>query len=355
MGLFSKSYGEKIVDNLVGGFLFKGYFTELLKINGLSPFDMENKNEDVFAHDIQRILKDKVKKGELKDDEIELYFYFLVKQAIYIASYGKFILTQLCPNCRKRIDKSEYCFVSCFSCNTSLFNQYVIDYDKLNDIKIQFPNDDKSPYKNMDEELANFIQKYKPNSLHEKLTPNILEAIGKLGISEEEYYLVEYTSKLKTGNPKFIQVAVLGIHDDKVSYVPIADRLPTRDVEIYDSIGEISDFYFDDIHDLNYNDIQFIFFINSEELIGFQQIFGNSFTKELLEKVKAFVDAKVEESENATTEEEIVQDDEELVDDVIPNDVNPMQKIKEAKELFDIGAITQEEFDEIKSKYMKFI
>lgn len=35
------------------------------------------------------------------------------------------------------------------------------------------------------------------------------------------------------------------------------------------------------------------------------------------------------------------------------DDVNPMQKIKEAKELLDMGAITQEEFDMVKSKYLK--
>lgn len=35
------------------------------------------------------------------------------------------------------------------------------------------------------------------------------------------------------------------------------------------------------------------------------------------------------------------------------DDVNHMQKIKEAKELLDMGAITQEEFDMVKSKYLK--
>ncbi|MBE6504469.1 MAG: SHOCT domain-containing protein [Methanobrevibacter millerae] len=32
---------------------------------------------------------------------------------------------------------------------------------------------------------------------------------------------------------------------------------------------------------------------------------------------------------------------------------NPMKKIKEAKELLDMGAITEEEFDKIKAKYLK--
>ena len=33
--------------------------------------------------------------------------------------------------------------------------------------------------------------------------------------------------------------------------------------------------------------------------------------------------------------------------------VDPMKKIKEAKELLDVGAITEEEFDKIKAKYLK--
>lgn len=36
-----------------------------------------------------------------------------------------------------------------------------------------------------------------------------------------------------------------------------------------------------------------------------------------------------------------------------PNKADPMKKIKEAKELLDIGAITEEEFDKIKAKYLK--
>jgi membrane protease subunit (stomatin/prohibitin family) len=36
-------------------------------------------------------------------------------------------------------------------------------------------------------------------------------------------------------------------------------------------------------------------------------------------------------------------------------EVDPVEKIKKAKELLDIGAITQEEFDEIKRKYLEMI
>ena len=38
-----------------------------------------------------------------------------------------------------------------------------------------------------------------------------------------------------------------------------------------------------------------------------------------------------------------------------PEKVDPVEKIKKAKELLDIGAITQEEFDDIKRKYLEMI
>jgi hypothetical protein len=34
---------------------------------------------------------------------------------------------------------------------------------------------------------------------------------------------------------------------------------------------------------------------------------------------------------------------------------DPLERIKDAKELLDSGAITQEEFDELKNKYLKMI
>ena len=40
---------------------------------------------------------------------------------------------------------------------------------------------------------------------------------------------------------------------------------------------------------------------------------------------------------------------------VVQNEVSPMAKLKEAKELLDMGVISQEEFDEIKSKCLENI
>ncbi len=42
-------------------------------------------------------------------------------------------------------------------------------------------------------------------------------------------------------------------------------------------------------------------------------------------------------------------------DEEIPSDEDPVLKIKKSKELLDIGAITQEEFDRIKNKYLEMI
>jgi len=48
-----------------------------------------------------------------------------------------------------------------------------------------------------------------------------------------------------------------------------------------------------------------------------------------------------------------VESEEEPVPEVTTEDADPAEKIKKAKELLDIGAITQEEFDKIKDKYLE--
>jgi len=152
MGLFSKSDGEKIIKNLVGGFILKSYYMNLIEINGLQV-KIEGKNKDCIAFEIQRILNQKVKNGELDDDEIELHFYFLIKQAMYINNYLEFNMSLECKKCGTKIEGNQGALLLCPKCNSSHFDEYMIDYDKLNEIKISLPNDNESPYKDMDNEL----------------------------------------------------------------------------------------------------------------------------------------------------------------------------------------------------------
>lgn len=63
--------------------------------------------------------------------------------------------------------------------------------------------------------------------------------------------------------------------------------------------------------------------------------------------------AEVEEVPVETESAEAQQTTE--ANDLAVEDVDPMEKIKKAKELLDIGAITQEDFDNIKNKYLKQI
>lgn len=58
------------------------------------------------------------------------------------------------------------------------------------------------------------------------------------------------------------------------------------------------------------------------------------------------VPAEVEKEEQTSTQ---------ITKEETPLDEDPVLKIKKAKELLDIGAITQEEFDRIKNKYLDFI
>ena len=58
------------------------------------------------------------------------------------------------------------------------------------------------------------------------------------------------------------------------------------------------------------------------------------------DKIYDYVDKKILEINQAKTQPA----------QVVQNEVSPMAKLKEAKELLDLGVITQEEFDEIKAK-----
>lgn len=62
--------------------------------------------------------------------------------------------------------------------------------------------------------------------------------------------------------------------------------------------------------------------------------------QEEAEKIYDFVNDKILSIHNAKTQPA----------QVVQNEVSPMAKLKEAKELLDMGIITQEEFDEIKAK-----
>ena len=62
--------------------------------------------------------------------------------------------------------------------------------------------------------------------------------------------------------------------------------------------------------------------------------------QEEAEKIYDFVNDKILSIHNAKTQPT----------QVVQNEVSPMAKLKEAKELLDMGIITQEEFDEIKAK-----
>lgn len=76
-------------------------------------------------------------------------------------------------------------------------------------------------------------------------------------------------------------------------------------------------------------------FSQNENLITFLPKY-----QEEADRIYDYVDKKILEINQAKTQPS----------QVVQNEVSPMAKIKEAKELLDMGVITQEEFDEIKAK-----
>lgn len=62
-----------------------------------------------------------------------------------------------------------------------------------------------------------------------------------------------------------------------------------------------------------------------------------------------------EESKESVQTESFMAEETTDLQESAEEDIDPVEKIKKAKELLDIGAITQEEFDQIKNKYLEKI
>ncbi len=349
MGLFGKkSEEEELVNTLVGGFLTSGKFFSLARINGLKD-KVDDQNEDTaVAYDIENILKSKVKKGELSLDEIELYFYFIFKQAMYI-NQNLYFKEGYCSNCKVDMEDEKYHLFSCPRCGKDFFDSYIIDYDELDKIEIKFPDD--GPYRDLGDDLSKYIQKHKPDSNYEKIKQHLPRCLEILGVSENECYLVEVITKINSDEYSPIKLAVMAIYDDKVSFIPLADSYRDSGYLFYEDGGKEvlfeTHFKFDEIEDIVFPSANFCrIHLTGGNIVLIQYLKTKTSLEKLVNNLVAFKEK----------EEESQQDDETVdISDELPDDVNPMQKIKEAKELLDIGAISQEEFDEIKTKYMKFI
>ncbi len=65
--------------------------------------------------------------------------------------------------------------------------------------------------------------------------------------------------------------------------------------------------------------------------------------------------SKTEEVDNEKNTDNIPDEIESKKSEEKPDTVDPVERIKKAKELLDIGAITSEEFENIKKKYIELI
>lgn len=371
MGLFSKKTPEEeLLKNLVGGSSTTPEFFELIRINDLEK-EFKGKNAYVILEDIKTILKNKVKNGELSLEEIELEFYFLIKQAIYIKNESAtgFNIVVKCPYCKNNFNNSRNNLVSCPNCKKGLFDTYIIDYDELDKIKIKLPGGTYSPYRDMGDELSQYILKKKSNSNKYKIDQLLPKCANRLGVSEEECFFVETLVKDTTT----FDLNAMFLADDKISYIAFGKRTGRLgELILDDDANNISNFYYNDILHIEKTDDSFnadVNAVNMNENLIFFVSSDNSFSKLLHEKYEAYkfkVDEEIDNdgsenktldmdsnvNENDVNSADVINEENELLD---IGDVNPMERIKEAKELLDIGAISQEEFDEIKNKYLKFV
>lgn len=346
MGLFGKkSEEEELVNDLVGGFL-GGKLYGLSRANGLQE-KVDDDNEAIaISEDLKNILEKKVKNDNLPLDEIELYFYFIFKQAMYIKQ-NLFFREGYCTRCKKDMADDKYHIFSCPRCGKDFFDSYIIDYDELDKIEIKFPDDNNSPYRDLGDNLSNYIQKQKPDSNYEKVKKCLPKCLDNLGVSEDEYYLVEIVSKINSDEASPLKLAIMAIYDDKFSFVPIAEYYSNTGYVFYEEHG-IDVFTPTDV---NFSEIENITFpsdkysridMNNNNLVLVQYLKTKTSLQDLVNKF----DEYLENPQPAVEESNDIGE---------TSDINPMEKLKEAKELLDMGAISQEEFDELKAKYMKLI
>ena len=358
MALFGKkSEEEELVNKLIGGF-FCGDLFKLAEVNGLKKKVDDNNEATAIAQDIENILKKKVKNNQLPFDEIELYFYFIFKQAMYI-NENLFFREGYCSNCNRDMEDDKYHIFSCRTCGKDFFDAYIIDYDELDELKINLPNDDKSPYRDLGDELSNYIQKQKPNSNYEKIKKVLPECLEKLGVSESECHIVEIVSKINSDNFGQLQLAIMTVYNDKLSYIPIADFYKDKGYVFYEDKGKEvlfeTNINFNQIVDINFPSDKYCKVdMTNNNIVMIQYLKTKTSLDDFVNKLTSFLENSQDAIDESTEVNEI-NDLDTSEEFKLPDDVNPMEKIKEAKELFDIGAITQEEFDEIKAKYMKFI
>ena len=357
MGLFGKkSEEEELVNKLVGGFLLSGEFRDLAKLNGLYK-KVDDNNEDIaICEDIKIILKEKVKNDEMSLDEIELYFYYIFKQAMYI-DQNLFFKEGYCNICTKDMEDDKYHIFACPRCGKDFFDSYIIDYDDLDKLEIKFPNDSKSPYRDLGDDLSKYIQKHKPQSNYEKIKKVLPKCLDKLGVSEDNYYIVEILTKINSDEFSPIKLSILAIHDDKFSFIPIGEYYRDTGYSFYEDKEKDVLFEttvnFDEIVNftLPYNNVCQVV-IENDNAVLIRYLRTKTSLDNLINNFTSFKEKPREQSQSSSNLEEPNENIEEFE---LPQGVNPMEKIKEAKELFDIGAITEEEFNEIKTKYMKFI
>ena len=346
MGLFGKkSEEEELVNDLVGGFL-GGKLYKLSRENGLQEKVDDNNDAIAISEDIKNILEKKVKNDNLPLDEIELYFYFIFKQAMYI-NQNLFFREGYCSHCKKDMEDDKYHIFSCPRCGKEFFDSYIIDYDELDKIEIKFIDDDNSPYRDLGDDLSNYIQKRKPNSNYEKVKKCLPKCLDSLGVSDDEYYLVETLSKINSNEFGPLKLSIMAIYNDKFSFVPIAEYYNNTGYVFYEDHG--IDVY--SATDVNFNEIAKISF-PSDKYSRIDMANGDVVLVQYLKTKTSLEDLVNKFDEYLENPQQMV---EESIETEVVADINPMQKLKEAKELLDMGAISQEEFDELKAKYMELI
>ena len=167
-------------------------------------------------------------------------------------------------------------------------------------------------------------------------------------VDENECYsgrlLIHHLDNNSSGNlstSRSTHAVIFTIHEDKITYVIVGSFPLSKGAKlnVYDDRDEIFHIYFNNVMFIKKGKYRLGYDLQMKDGMT---IFISSYGKDKFAKVLSEKFDKFQTNSNVKTSTVVEEKD-------------PLTKIKEAKELLDLGAITQEEFDEIKSKYLKQI
>lgn len=385
-----------------------GPFFDLIKLN-LKVKD--EKKELMIMFNIKNSLTGHFmgKKFRKKPENFEGEFYILIKKALYIQNSGGFNIDK-CPCCGKKMSKAtaitDYQFY-CDDCNYIIIDEYGVTDEDIEHTKLKIPPD--GPYSSVEKKINEYNQRkiacyevlqLEPGASQKEINDAYYRLIKKYSKNAKNLELIDYAydllfdarkfdlekknKKTKRNKNKSNKSKDKPNKSTKKSKTSINKKEKNVKEALFYINGREAELYvYDDYVELDFtgNVIKkFVSGMGGVKRIYHHQILsiqkrdaGNALLGSIEFEVSGMSKSRRDgKNENVVHYEKEYQDEIDNIFEFInkkiidihkskitpvqaTNTESPLDKIEKAKKLLDIGAISQEEFDEIKNKCLKEI